>query len=139
MMFTDKNKVLADAPLTLNQAEQPWEVKVEGDSIVANWKWQGAAFVVTHATKDFTFIVTLNDKGKWKEREMLGETSRQGKSVTLGKTSQKSIEFSIGKKKDDGKAGINEISSMDTGTIKRAVRDYLTSCGWKKAGLFDKF
>ncbi|MDL2218279.1 hypothetical protein LJC27_06435 [Christensenellaceae bacterium OttesenSCG-928-M15] len=138
-MFTDKSKVLADAPTALNKPEQPWEVKIEGDSIIANWKWQDAAFAATRATKDFTFTLTLNDKGKWKERELLGETSRQGRSMTLGKTSQKSIEFSIGKKKDGEKVGINEISSMDTGTIKRAIRDYLTSCGWKKAGLFDKF
>ncbi|MDL2317960.1 hypothetical protein LJC74_02535 [Eubacteriales bacterium OttesenSCG-928-A19] len=138
-MFTEKSKVLADAPAALNKPEQPWEVKVEGNSIIASWKWQDAAFAATHSTKDFTFIVTLNDRGKWKERELLGETSRQGRGMTLGKTSQKSIEFSIGKKKDGGKVGINEISSMDTGTIKRAIRDYLTNCGWKKAGLFDKF
>ena len=67
-MFTEKKKVLAEAPGALNKPEQPWEVTVQGDSIIARWKWMDATFFtpneVSDETRAFTFTVTLNDKGK---------------------------------------------------------------------------
>ena len=35
-MFTEKQKVLADAPEALNKPDQPWEATVEGNFIVSH-------------------------------------------------------------------------------------------------------
>ena len=35
----EKEKVLSDAPKALNSDNNPWEVAVEGDSIIGTWKW----------------------------------------------------------------------------------------------------
>ena len=35
----EKEKVLSDAPKVLNSDNNPWEVTVEGDSIIGTWKW----------------------------------------------------------------------------------------------------
>lgn len=146
-MFTEKNKVLADAPLALNKSDQPWEVTVEDDSIVARWKWMDATFFSTTQVSDeirsFTFTATLKENGKWKELDKTANTSvnaskgglKLSKSGFVGKTSQKSIEFGVGKNKQTGETGIIGFK-FDTSMVKKPIRDYLTSCGWKKAGLF---
>ena len=123
----EKEKVLSDAPKVLNSDNNPWEVAVEGDSIIGT--------------------VTLKDNGKWKE---IDSTSSKTSSIRMhngklsfskdisfskGKTYQKSISFGIGKDKKSGKVGIVE-SKLDTSIIKKSIRDYLKQCGWKKAGLF---
>ena len=150
-MSTDKQTVLAQAPEALNKPDQPWEVSVEGDSIVARWKWMDAAFFspheITNETREFTYTVTLTDKGTWKERDTTekkssgvslegGKLKIGGSSSTFkGKTTQKSIQFGIGKNKQTGEMGIVKFN-FDTTSIKQPIRDYLTACGWKKAGLF---
>lgn len=40
----EKEKVLSDAPKALNSDNNPWEVAVEGDSIIGTWKWMDARF-----------------------------------------------------------------------------------------------
>jgi len=150
-MFTEKQKVLADAPEALNKADQPWEVTVEGDSIIARWKWMDATFFsptgISDETKQFTFIVTLNDNGKWKESDKIEQKSEgikmsggklsfgSSSNSFFGKTNQKSVEFSFGKNKQTGETGAIGFK-LDTSLVKNSVRDYLTACGWKKAGLF---
>jgi len=150
-MFTEKKKVLAEAPAALNKPDQSWEVTIEGDSIVARWKWMDATFFspgeVNDQTKQFTFTVTLNEKGKWKERDKTqnkstGVKRRGGKrsfgsssNSFSGKTNQKSIQFGVGKNNQTGEAGIVK-ASFNTTLVKQPIRDYLTACGWKKAGLF---
>ncbi len=146
-MYTEKTKVLADAPAILNQPDQPWEVTVEGDSIVARWRWMDETFFspmeVSSEIKNYIFTVTLKDKGKWKE---LDKTTSKSASVSaggaklsasgfVGKTSQKSFEFSFGKNKQSGEIEITQ-STFDTSMVKKPIREYLKSCGWKKAGLF---
>ena len=102
----EKEKVLSDAPKALNSDNNPWEVAVEGDSIIGTWKWMDARFFteggISDEDKEFTFTVTLKD---------------------------------IGQDKKSGKVGIVE-SKLDTSIIKKSIRDYLKQCGWKKAGLF---
>lgn len=137
-MFTAKSNILADAPAALNKPGQPWEVQVKGDALVARWIWEDASYIVNHEIKSFTFTATLYDQGKWKERELYEKSFPGGKSAHLGKTSQKTIEFSLGRNKDTGKPEIGEVSTMDTAIIKSAIRDYLTSHGWKKAKFFEK-
>jgi len=151
MMFTEKKKVLAEAPGALNKPDQPWEVTVEGDSIIARWKWMDATFFspneVNDQTKQFTFTVTLNEKGKWKE---LDKTESKSTGVKMsggklsfgsssnsfsGKTNQKSIQFGVGKNNQTGQVGIVG-AKFNTTSVKQPIRDYLTACGWKKAGLF---
>ena len=150
-MFTEKAKVLADAQAALNKPDQPWEARVEGDSIVARWKWKDATYFspseVNNEIKEFTFTVTLNDKGKWKEvdktqSKAAGVSMSGGKlsigsssSSFIGKTNQKSVSFGLGKNNQTGEAGLIGIK-FDTTKVKQPVRDYLTKCGWKKAGLF---
>jgi len=149
--MVEKQQVLNEAPAALNKPEQPWQVTVEGDTIVARWKWMDAAFFAPHEvnneTRDYSFTVTLTDKGKWKEVDktvqkssgisMNGGNIKIGGSSQkfIGKTSQKSISFGTGINKQTGQAGI-VVSKFDTSLVKNAVRAYLTNCGWKKAGLF---
>ena len=150
-MFIKKEQVLSQAPDALNKPDQPWEAAVEGDSIVARWKWMDAAFFapneVTNETRQFTFTITLTDKGKWKELDKTvsassgvkmsgGKLSFGGSSSTFtGKTNQKSFQFGAGKNNQTGEAGVISFK-FDTSKVKQPIRDYLTSCGWKKAGLF---
>jgi len=60
---------LAEAPGAPNKPEQPWEVTVEGDSIIAHQKWMDASFFspneVCDETRALTFTIALNNKGKW--------------------------------------------------------------------------
>ena len=150
-MFTEKQKVLEEAPGALNKPDQPWEVTVEGDTIVGRWKWMDAAFFApgqaTNEVKEFCFTVKLDDKGKYKEIDKTSEKSSGvslsggkisigGSSSTfIGKTTQKSIQFGIGKNNQTGEAGLIGFK-FDTTAVKKPIRDYLAACGWKKAGLF---
>jgi len=150
-MYTEKRKVLEEAAAALNKPEQPWEVSVEGDSIVARWKWMDATFFgpneVNDQTKAFTFTATLTDKGKWKEIDKTenkasgvktcgGKLSIGGSSSTfIGKTNQKSIQFGAGRNNQTGEAGIIGFK-FNTTTVKQPIRAYLQGHGWKKAGLF---
>ena len=148
-MITEKDRVLADAPLHLNKPDQPWEVTVEGDSIVARWKWMDALFfapgVVSGEIRDFTFTVTLKGNGVWEEvdgsskRSVAASNGGMKFSVSkfAGMSWKKSIQIGLGKDNRTGEAGVVGFS-MDTATIKEPVRDYLTACGWKKAGVFEE-
>jgi len=149
-----REKVLEDAVGILNKENQPWEVNIEGNSIVARWKWMDATFFapteVNEKTKNFTFTVTLDEKGKWKEIDNTEEKEKgiklnDGKigfgsssSTFKGKTTQKSFEFGLGKDNKTGEVGLVGFK-FDTSIVKQPIRDYLTSCGWKKAGLFGLF
>lgn len=150
-MSVDKQKVLFDAPAALNRDDQPWQVTVEGDSIIGRWKWMDARFFAQNAVSDeqreYIFTVTLKDSGKWKEIDKTDEKSSgvnfsggninfgSSSSTFKGKTNQKSVSFGIGQNKKDGSFGMVK-STLDTSLIKEAIRGYLTRCGWKKAGLF---
>lgn len=150
-MAMDKQQVLAEAPRALNGNEQPWQVTVEGDSIIATWRWMDARFfapdAVTDEQREYTFTATLNDKGRWKEQDRTDESASgisagggrigfgTSASTFKGKTMQKSVSFGFGQNKADGEVGMVE-SRLDTLLIKDAVRGYLKQCGWKKAGLF---
>jgi len=150
-MAEKKEKVLAEAVSILNKEDEPWEVSVEGDSIVARWKWMDAVFFAPHEvndeTKKYTFKVKLNNNGKWKEYDSYDDkgldvdfsdgqiTFGKKKDVFKGTSTQKSFEVGIGADKQSGKVGIL-VFKFDTDRIKKPMREYLKSCGWKKAGLF---
>ncbi|MCL1951188.1 MAG: zinc ribbon domain-containing protein [Oscillospiraceae bacterium] len=148
--LTQKQYALQNAPLALNRPDQPWYVTAEGDALVARWKWTDGTFFtldqVTNETRTFTFTVTLSDNGTWRELDNSaqkkagvsmsgGKLSIGGSSSTFsGKQNQKS--FSLGVKPDaQGQLGL-AASKFDTTLVKQPIRDYLTACGWKKAGLF---
>ncbi|MCL1896888.1 MAG: zinc ribbon domain-containing protein [Clostridiales bacterium] len=147
----DKQAVLANAPGALNRADRPWEVAIEGDSIVARWKWMDATFFSLHEindeTKQFTFVVTLSDKRTWKEldktKQKSGGVKMSGGKLSFGsssnsfrgKTNQKSFQLGLGKDNQTGEAGLIGFK-FNTSDVKQPVRDYLISCGWKQAGLF---
>ena len=151
-MAVDKQQVLYNAQNALNRPDQPWYVTVEGDSIVARWNWMDATWFapeqVTEEVKDYTFEVTLKDNGKFKELDTLAEkatgisASSDGKvgfgfssSTFKGKATQKSFSFGIGADNKEDKVGLIGYK-LDTDAVKKPVRAYLESCGWKKAGLF---
>jgi hypothetical protein len=146
-MFTEKQKVLQDAPNVLNKPDRPWHVTVEGDRIIARWKWMDATFFspgsVTDATRLYTFTVTLKDGGKWRELDRTDDTTvgvsltkiSAGKEVFIGWKNQKTITAGFGKNKSTGETGIIK-SRFNTSSVKVPVRDYLKSCGWKKERLF---
>lgn len=145
----EKQEVLNNAEGELNKEDQPWSVKVEGDKIIATWKWMDATFFAVNEARDedkeYEFIVTLKDDGKWKEEDKLGEKFSKldfkdgklsfGSSSFSGTSVQKNITIGFGKNNATGEVGIIK-AKFDTSIIKKAVRDYLINCGWKKAGLF---
>jgi len=147
----NKQEVLAQAPGALNRQNQPWEVTVQGDSIVGYWRWMDATFfapgAVSNEIKQYVFTVTLTDKGTWKELDKTesksGGVKMGGGKVSfgsssnsfVGKTNQKSFQFGVGKDNQTGQAGVIGFT-YDTTLVKKPIRDYLTACGWKKAGLF---
>jgi len=147
-MFAEKQKVLQDIVI-LNKPDQPWQLVVEGDTIVASWKWMDARFFslseVTDSTKAYSFRVTLKDNGKWKEFDQTSEETSKvnfrdgklefGKSSFGGAMTEKSFTFGLGQDKQTGQSGLIGFK-FDTSAVKKPIRDYLTSCGWKKAGLF---
>ena len=150
-MSMEKQQVLNDAVGALNRPDQPWQVTVEGDAIVARWKWMDATFFspqeINDETKNYTFTVTLDNKGKWHEVDEKKEKSSSVKlsggglsfgtstSSFKGKTTQKSFEFGVGKNNQTGEVGFIGFK-FDTTIVKQSIRDYLIYCGWKKAGLF---
>ena len=150
-MLVQKQQILYDAPNVLNRPEQPWVVTVEGDAIVARWKWMDATFFgpneVNDQVRSYTFTVILTDKYKWKE---VDQTEKKSSNISMsggnigfgtssssfkGKTTQKSFEFGVGKNNATGEFGIIGFK-FDTEIVKKSIRDYLTYCGWKKAGMF---
>ena len=150
-MPADKQTVLYQAPAALNMPNRPWVATVEGDSIVARWKWMDATFFAPHEVnnevKQFSFTVTLTDKGTWKE---IDRTENKSSGVKMsggklsfgsssnsfkGKTNQKSFQFGVGQNNQTGETGIIGFK-FDTTAVKQPIRDYLTACGWKKAGMF---
>jgi len=150
-MLIEKQKVLNDAINVLNKENQPWQVTIEEDKIVARWKWMDAIFFapneINNETKEYAFTVTLKDNGRWHENDTTSQKSAgigfSGGNLTFGgskqmfsgKTTQKSITFGLGKNKQTGETGIIKFK-FDTSVIKEPVRAYLTSCGWKKEGFF---
>ena len=141
-----KHLVLAQAPTALNRPDQPWAVTVQGDSIVASWKWMDATWFspgeVSEETKAYTFTVTLEENGRWRELDTSnkkkfgvglsgGKLSLGGSSSSFkGKTSQKSFSFGVGANNQTGQAGLVSYK-FDTELIKKPVRDYLFSCGYR--------
>jgi len=149
MQLTPKQQILQEAPYALNRPDIPWQVTVEGDSIVARWKWMDATFFapheVTRETRDYSFAVTLSDNRTWKELDRSGDKkagvgmsggklSLGGSSNTfIGKQNTKSFQLGVGLNNQTGQAGIVAFK-FDTTPVKDAVRGYLASRGWKKAG-----
>ena len=118
-----KEEVLNNALIVLNKPDKPWEVTITNDSIVAKWKWMDATFFapneITNEVKEYSYIVTLTDKGKWTEKDIISE------SITIG----------FGKNNDSNESGIVRFK-YDTSNIKNEIKNYLQECGYKKKSLF---
>ena len=150
-MYTDKQSMLNAAPAALNRPDIPWQVSVQGDSIVAYWKWMDATFFAPHEinqqVQQYCFTVTLNDNGKWTERDTSeqqqskigfnnGKLSLGGsKSTFSGNKTGKSAQFGLGQNNQTGQFGLVGFR-YDTTQVKNWVRNWLTQYGWQKAGLF---
>ncbi len=144
-----KEEILANIFNDLNINEKNWTISIDGNQIIAYWKWKDGIFFspdsITDEVKEYKFIVTLLDNGKWKETDVTNNTS-EGISLSSGKASfnksffvgnkkEKSFEISFGKKRDEDNIGIQKIT-FDTDLIKQPIRNYLKQCGWKKKGFF---
>ena len=150
-MATDKYSMLYYAPSMLNREDIPWEVSVEGDSIVARWKWMNALWFAPNEINDevrmYTFTVTLSDKGTYKELDTSEEKSRSiragdGKvgfgsssNAFKGKQNSKSLNFGLGRDNETGAVGF-VVAKYNTTQVKDQIRGYLEANGWKKAGMF---
>lgn len=143
----NKQTILQNIQNDLNRANQSWQVVVQGNSIIASWKWMDATFFspssITKEVRDFKFIVTLLDNGKWTEEDVSSQSKVNvnkngisiGGSSFMGNQTTKSITIGIGKNNSTGELGVIK-SKFDTSEIKNAIRNYLTKCGWKKKGFF---
>ena len=144
-----KEEVLNNALIVLNKPDKPWEVTITNDSIVAKWKWMDATFFspneITNEVKEYSYIVTLTDKGKWIEKDVTSEKEKNinigenkiefGSSNFSGHTANKSITIGFGKNNTTNETGIVAFK-YDTSLIKNEIRNYLQECGYKKKGLF---
>ena len=145
----NKQQVLYNAMAVLNQPNQPWQVQVEQDSLIATWKWMDATFfgvgTVTDEEKEYKFIVTLLDNGKWTEKDISKESQAKvnfnngklsfGSSSFSGTSTRKSITIGLGKNNQTGQTGVIAFR-FDTNIIKEPIRAYLKANGYKKKGLF---
>lgn len=144
-----KEEILANIVNDLSTSEKNWTISVEGNQIIACWKWKDGTFFstesITDEVREYKFVVTLLDNGKWKELDITNDTEKGinlsegkasfNKSFFIGNKTEKSFEFSFGKKRDEDNFGIQK-TTFDTNLIKQPIRDYLKQCGWKKKGLF---
>ena len=150
--LSEKQQVLYDAPQALNRPDLPWQVTVEGDALVARWKWMDATFFAPHEvtaeTRDYTFTATLSDNKTWRELDRSEDKKKAGVSMSggklglgtssntfIGKQNKKSFELGVGQNNQTGQAGLVGFK-FNTTQVKEPIRAYLISRGWKKAGLF---
>ncbi len=149
--MVEKQVILQNIANDLNSPDNPWQIVVEGDQIIATWKWMDATFFslsgVSNEFKEFKFIVTLLDDYRWKENCYSTEKSSGfGKNgmkfgTSFGSGSMSSTSHSFGGFGIDRTGNNNNgfgmvTTSFSTGRIKQPIRDYLTRCGWKKKGFF---
>ena len=70
----EKQEILENIENDLNQENLPWKIAIEGDSIIATWKWMDATFFspgqIDDEIKEYKFIVTLLDNSKWSEKDI---------------------------------------------------------------------
>ena len=97
-----KEEILANIFNDLNINEKNWTISIEGNQIIAYWKWKDGIFFspdsITDEVKEYKFIVTLLDNGKWKETDVTNNTS-EGISLSSGKASFNKSFFLETKKK----------------------------------------
>ena len=142
-----KEEILRSIVNDLNREDQKWKITVDGDKIIADWKWMDATLFspseITNEVKEFKFVVTLLDNGKWKETDISSSTTSSpglggcsfNKSGFKGKQFGKSITFGVGKNNDTDEVGLQTFK-FNTDDIKKPIREYLKNSGWKKKGLF---
>ena len=123
----EKQQVLEEAPNRLNRTDRPWQVTIEGDALIARWKWEDENFfapcAVSDETKSYAFIVVLGENGRWRELDEPDGTAEE--------------EYVFGRDGEDpvGETGFGGFI-FDPAIIKAPFYEYLTECGWKKAGWF---
>ena len=137
-------KEVLQGVLALNGDDKKYVITTEDNKIITTVKWMDAVLFssdsVTDEMKEFKFIAKLNDDGTWSETD---ESKSVKKSVGSGGMSMsysgfkgKQISFNktiaIGKNKEDGSVGVVKFQ-FNSEEFKKPVREYLTSCGFKKA------
>ena len=145
----DKQKVLNEI-LNLNNGNYPFSVNVEGDTIIAKWKWMDTTYfgvgVVTESIKNFTYTVVLNNDNTYSERDNSEENTKKvdlaqqsfgmQKDLFVGKTTNKEIQFGFGTNNNTGETGV-VVNKFDTKIIKEPIRTILENNGLRNAGILN--
>lgn len=144
-----KEEILTNIANDLNISQQKWDITINGSQIIAYWKWKDGIYFsidsITDEVKEYKFIITLLDNNKWEELVITNDTFKEvnpiggkaslNKSFFIGKKTQKTFEFSFGKKRGEDKIGFRK-DMFDTSLIKNPIRNYLKQSGWNEKGLF---
>jgi len=144
--YVQKHIVLAEAPDALNRPDQPWEVSVEGDSIVARWKWEDPDWFktqeVTADIRAFSYSVTLSDRGSWtddsadrdRKPRFYKDGVRKNLRPALRELTAVTAERGVSTGPDD-EVRTEPLApadpEFDVAAIQKAIRSYLLSCGYR--------
>ena len=75
-----KEEILANIVNDLNVSEKNWTMSIEENRIIAYWKWKDGTFFstesITDEVKEYKFIITLLDNGKWKESDVTNDNQK---------------------------------------------------------------
>lgn len=138
---------LQKAILELNSPVNPFEFAIEGDEVIATWKWMDATFFkpggISKEVQDYEFHVKIDSsRHKWHEKDITGKTSTEanfkdgkitfGSSSFSGHTASKQIVIGLGKDNSSGETGAIGFK-LDTALIKTPLRRILSDMGYKKA------
>lgn len=148
-MVMDLNYQAMKAAKTINAMKKPFWAKAEDNVITVKWRWKHAAdfnipaAAVTEEIREFKYIVTLFESGKYKATSQSTAASAGvsggkfsfGKQVQLGKQVNIHKEISFGRNHETGHTGINTYS-FDSRELTDTVKQVLTEMGLKKKGLF---
>ncbi len=114
-----------EGALSLNGDYKDYIVTTEGDKIIIEAKYNSRA--IHNRTSTFRCVAHLNDDNTYSEVHSAtdGGYAYYGKTVGV----QKSVSFTFGKKGNGSGIRIEEFNSEK---IKKVLRDYLESCGYKR-------
>ena len=146
-MEQNNSQQIIDGILALNnEGNKPFVYRQGPDGkIYCYWNWKNTVLFapasVTSEVKEYVFIVTLDfSKKRWREVDKTegkavsvgnGKISF-GKDMFSGNTTQKHFEIGIGHDRNTGHSGV-VTTKFDTSLVKNPIREYLKSCGFKKA------
>jgi hypothetical protein len=145
MNYMPKPQVLYEVAQLLNRPDVPWQYDIQEGAIVAHWKWMDSTFFssgsVTNQVRTYSYTVTLNDDGTYKEQDRMeqntsGLNSSEGfssdKRTSVGNTNMHVRTQRWGIDNATGQPGWINID-FSTNDVKEPLRAFLAERGWTKA------